>query len=144
MNIQYHTVDDIAATLKKVGEWTCQQQDIVAVALVGSYARNQARDDSDIDLVVLTTQPDLYLEHHEWLDYFGDVHSVRKESYGMVTSLHVHYVNGYEVEFGITSPAWANVPTDHDTCSVVAKGLLPIYDPEDLLGRLIAHVASVG
>ena len=143
MDKKYHTVEDIAATLEKVGEWSCQQQDIIAVALVGSYARNQARDDSDIDLVVLTSQPDLYLEHHDWLKYFGDVRSVRKENYGKVTSLHVHYLNGYEVEFGITSPTWANIPLDQETHGVVTKGLLPIYDPDNKLGQLITHVASI-
>lgn len=144
MDKKYQTVDDIAATLKKVGEWSRQHEDIVAVALVGSYARNQARDDSDIDLVVLTTQPESYLENQEWLTYFGEVQSIRKESYGMVTSLHVKYVKDYEVEFAIALPAWANVPTDKDTGSVVAKGLMPIYDPENILGNLITHVAAIG
>jgi predicted nucleotidyltransferase len=36
-------------------EWAKAQPTIYAVALVGSHARGTARADSDIDLIVLTT-----------------------------------------------------------------------------------------
>lgn len=141
MNKTQLTIDDIATTLNRVVEWSTKHHDILAVALVGSYARNHARKDSDIDIVILTTNPETYLDHIEWLSFFGDVISHRKENYGMVTSLHVHYANGDEIEFGITNPAWANVPTDSGTHEVVINGLIPLYDPEKLLDNLITHIA---
>jgi UTP:GlnB (protein PII) uridylyltransferase len=51
--------------------WASTQLDIQAVALVGSYARNMATESSDIDLVLLTTRPNRYLENAEWLETFG-------------------------------------------------------------------------
>ncbi len=43
--------------LRIVVEWAKAKQQIRGVALVGSYARNQARPGSDIDLVLLTEDP---------------------------------------------------------------------------------------
>ena len=38
-------------------QWARAQKNILAVALVGSYARKTARPESDIDLVMLTDEP---------------------------------------------------------------------------------------
>ena len=37
--------------------WAASQPDIVAVGLAGSHARGAARPDSDVDLVILSTDP---------------------------------------------------------------------------------------
>lgn len=47
--------------LEKVRKWADKQKDIKAILLVGSYARGQAHNDSDIDLVLLTNEPNKYL-----------------------------------------------------------------------------------
>ena len=53
--------------------WATNQTDIQGVALVGSYARGTATAISDVDLIVLANQPDLYLQNHSWAQAFGKV-----------------------------------------------------------------------
>ena len=83
-----------------------------AMALVGSYARGPARDDSEIDLVLLTGRPQRYLENSKWIECFGVVKKSQTEDYGKSTSIRVWYQNGAEVEYGITKgepPTWRNL-----------------------------------
>jgi uncharacterized protein len=57
------TIEDIRDFLDAFILWTSKQPDVQGIALVGSYARGAARDDSDIDLVILTDQPHKYLDN---------------------------------------------------------------------------------
>ena len=47
--------------INKFTEWAPTRPDVAALALVGSYARNTANETSDVDLVLVTSQPDKYL-----------------------------------------------------------------------------------
>jgi predicted nucleotidyltransferase len=82
--------------------WASDQDDVQGIALVGPYARGAAKDDSDIDLVILTDQPQKYLGDLKWTERFGVVEKHQTEDYGKLTSLRVWYQNGVEVEYGIT------------------------------------------
>ena len=44
----------------------------------------------------------------------------------MVTSLQVYYTEGLEVEFGMTSLAWAALLVDPGTQDVVSHGAIPL------------------
>jgi predicted nucleotidyltransferase len=57
MEFQMKNRDDIRNFLDAFIPWASSQADVQGIALVGSYARGAARDDSDIDLVILTHQP---------------------------------------------------------------------------------------
>jgi 8-oxo-dGTP pyrophosphatase MutT (NUDIX family) len=48
------TEDRVESILAGITCWAASRRDLCAVALVGSWARGAARDDSDIDLVLLT------------------------------------------------------------------------------------------
>ena len=54
-------------------EWASDQPDIQTVVLVGSHARNQVTDTSDIDLVILSGSPGAYCQDMEWAQRFGKV-----------------------------------------------------------------------
>ena len=82
--------------------WASAQEDVQAVALVGSYARDEARVDSDIDFVILTSQPKKYLEDLKWIEDFGQMEKYQTEDYGKLTSVRVWYQTGMEVEYGFT------------------------------------------
>ena len=103
------TFEDIRDFLDDFVSWGSEQADIQAIALVGSYARGAARDDSDIDLVILTDQPRKYLDDFEWIKRFGSIDKQQTEDYGKLMSLRVWHQSGVEVEYGITmagSPAF--------------------------------------
>ena len=120
-----------------VVSWASVQADIQGIALVGSYARGTARDDSDIDLVILTDQPEKYLESVKWTERFGAIENYQTEDYGMLTSLRVWHLGGYEVEYGITTSAWAALPLDPGTQEVISAGMIVLFERGNLLSQHI-------
>jgi predicted nucleotidyltransferase len=109
-------------------QWASMQPDIKAVALVGSYARGAASQTSDIDLVILTGEPERYLRDTQWVRQFGSVVKQQIEDYGKVISLRVWYMAGPEVEYGLTTPEWAAFPLDPGTQRVIADGMQVLFE----------------
>ena len=128
---------NVSAFLKAVGRWARTQPDIEAVALVGSYARDAATESSDVDLVILTSGVDRYLRDRSWVSLFGEAGECREEDYGRVTSVRVFYRGGLEVEYGFTTPYWAEVPIDEGTLRVITDGMKVLHDPRGLLAALV-------
>lgn len=64
--------DHIKDFITAFTSWAFTQPDILAVALVGSYAREAAKEDSDIDLVVLANGPTRYVEDTENFESMED------------------------------------------------------------------------
>jgi predicted nucleotidyltransferase len=69
--------------------WSTKRKDILAAALVGSYAREAATESSDVDLVIIAEDPQKYLTHTKWLKVFGTIIAQKIEDYGKLTSLRV-------------------------------------------------------
>ena len=67
--------------------------------LVGSHARGKARQDSDIDLVLLCTEYESYLEDVSWIN-----------------------------DFGFTQLDWLVLPLDVGTVGVLRNGFQIVYD----------------
>ncbi|HEX9013003.1 MAG TPA: nucleotidyltransferase domain-containing protein [Anaerolineaceae bacterium] len=129
------TLEDIQGFLSQVGSWAAGREDVLAVALVGSYARGSAREDSDIDLLILCAAPGDLLADPSWMGQFGAVLRQQGEDYGKVTSLRAWYVDGREVEFGIASRIWAAHPLDDGTRRVIQDGMRVIFEREPVLPR---------
>ncbi len=115
--------------------WARDRCDILAVALVGSYARGAARSDSDIDLVIITTNRAQYLSDIRWTARFGEPARNQTEDYGLVTSLRVWYSDGLEVEYGFTDERWVALPLDKGTRQVIADGMQVLFERRDVLSR---------
>jgi hypothetical protein len=112
------------------------------VAVIGSHARGTARPDSDLDIVLLTTDPARYLSAVEWAGRFGPIRSTRREDWGAIQSLRVFYEGGREVEFGVGSPAWAGVePVDPGTRRAAAGGLPILFERDGVLTALLDALA---
>ncbi len=118
--------------LSQVVRWAETRSEVLGVALVGSHARGQARPESDIDLVLLTTNPTYFIQNSAWVEAFGPVQSISVEDYRLLTSLRVFYADGPEVEFGLTTPQWAALPLDAGTRRVLSDGHQILYDPHGL------------
>jgi hypothetical protein len=127
-------VEDI---IGRVTRWAARRPDVVGLLLVGSYARNAARPDSDIDLVLLTTDQVGYADNtwaHELV--LGDV--VRVQSWGPITERRFRTHSGLEVEINIGSPSWADTnPVDPGTRRVVTDGARILHDPNRPLAALL-------
>jgi predicted nucleotidyltransferase len=123
--------------LSSVVQWASTQPDIIAVGLVGSHARGTAKPTSDVDLVILTNRPQRYLQATDWATRFGPIVNQAIEDWGMVTSVRVWYEGGEEVEFGITTPAWAALPLDEGTRKIISDGIRILFDRHDELAAAI-------
>lgn len=129
------TIEHIRDFLDAFVSWASARPDVQGIALVGSYARGEAREDSDIDLVILTDRPQRYLDEVQWTKRFGIVEKRQNEDYGKVVSLRIWYQNGPEVEYGITTPDWAATPLDAGTREVIAGGMIVLFERGMLLSR---------
>ena len=134
---------DVSAFLEAFSRWARTQPDIVAAALVGSHARGAATEGSDIDLVILTPAVDRYLRDRSWVSVFGKSAECREENYGRVTSVRAFYESGLEVEYGFTTPDWAEAPVDEGTLRVVAGGMKVLHDPRGLVARMQLEMTSL-
>lgn len=52
--------EDILAVLREFKETHGDEYGITTIGIFGSFARNEAREDSDIDVVYETTKPNLF------------------------------------------------------------------------------------
>jgi len=126
--------------LKKIKNWAHKNNDLNSLLLVGSYARNEVHQDSDIDLVLIFNDPKKYINNLDWIKEFGEIERYEIEYWGRVTSIRAWYKNGIEVEFGITSAEWAETPVDSGTFRVVSDGSKILVDKSKKLKQLLSEV----
>ena len=124
-----HVIDFIEDFMR----WSRRRKDIRAVALVGSYAREAATEASDVDLVIITEKPEVYIANTEWIRVFGKAIAQQVEDYGKLISLRVWYESGLEIEYGFTTRDWAKTPLDKGTKRVIDDGLRVLFEKEALL-----------
>ena len=135
--------------LEHVYRFAASRKEILAVGICGSWARNEARPDSDIDLSIIVQDKEAlrsidwlevidFKKINEELDHFRDV------NYGRVWSRHVFLKSGLEIEFSFADLSWADTEElDEGTIKVVKDGYLIIYDPALILENLVRKVKSI-
>lgn len=114
--------------LERLGAFVLGDDRIEAVIVVGSYARGTNREDSDLDVVMITTDKAAMVEHPDFTERFGTIARMQTEYYGACTSIRVWYENGPEVEFGLVEPSWLAEPLDAGTHRVLSDGYRVIVD----------------
>jgi predicted nucleotidyltransferase len=130
------TPEQVDRLLRDVVGWAAAQEQVRAVLLVGSWARGDARDDSDVDLVLLVDDPTSFIRSLGWAAAFGQAERLQKERWGKVTSVRAWYAGGLEVEFALASADWARQPLDPGTLRVLEDGFRPVYDPQHMLSQI--------
>jgi len=125
-----------------VVKWAEFKPDILGVALVGSYARDEAKIDSDVDLMFLTLTPKELIDRPDWITEFGNIKSIKVEDWGLVTSVRVFYQDDLEVEYGITTSEWVRLPIDGGTRRVISNGIKILLDKSGLLEKALKEVSS--
>jgi uncharacterized protein len=99
---------------------------------------------SDVDLVLLTDDPHVYVSEDEWVRQLGAERVVRTMSRGVVTERRFALASGLEVDVGVGTADWAAVaPVDPGTREVVAAGLYALHDPDGLLAALRRAVTTI-
>lgn len=106
-----------ASLIEGVRKWAELREDVLGLAVVRSHARGDARQGSDIDLVLVCAQPSRLLLDTAWVSCFGEAQEVFREDWGLVQSVRVVYQDGPKVEFGVTGIAWTATPPDDGTAA---------------------------
>jgi len=132
-------MSDITHFLSNLVTWARRQPGIGAVALVGSHARGTARPDSDIDILLLLDDPQVFLADTGWVRVFGEPARQEVEYWGKVTSLRVWYADRREVEYGLAGLDWGSDPADEGDMQVIRNGIRVLYEREGRLSSRIEH-----
>ena len=131
---------------RAIALWAQRKTNINGLALVGSWARDAAQVNSDIDLVVLATDPQNFRCITEWLEEIAWPAPITKwadVSYGPLWSRHCELEDHTRVELGFCSREWASCyPIDPGTARVIRDGCRVLYDPLCLFEQLCMHVAQ--
>jgi uncharacterized protein len=134
--------NEVELFLAAVVDFAEARDDVRAVALVGSHAHGVARPDSDVDVVVLTTNPDTYVDDRDWIKALPGASLLATQRWGALTELRLVLASGTEVDFGVARPSWPSTsPVDPGTAHVVREGLVAIHDPDGLLAHVLAAVS---
>jgi hypothetical protein len=127
---------EVGRFLHRLSEWAGERRDVIGVALVGSYARNQPRMGSDVDVVMLVVDPVPYTLDVSW---FWPVQPraelIRSATWGALLERRFRLPSGLHVEMGIVRPDWARVPLDPGTRRVLADGHRILIDRHEILSR---------
>jgi len=92
--------------------------------------------DSDVDLLILTTDISKYINDRSWVSLFGEAPEFSVEDWGKVTSLRTFYKGGLEVEYGLSTPDWAKKPMDAGSLAVVSDGMKMLFDAQNILSTV--------
>jgi hypothetical protein len=129
---------EVEGFLLTIIRWAGTRPDIRGLALVGSRAARRATEASDLDLVLLTEEPALYLADEDWIKQLGAA-LIATRSWGAITERRLLLRSGLQVEVGVGMPSWADSdPIDPGTRQVVQDGFRILYDPDSLFRILAA------
>lgn len=112
----------------KIKEYARNTSHIGSIIIVGSYARGTNKENSDLDIIVITSNKSGMIVNQDFTQEFGEVYKQQTEYYGACTSIRVWYKDGKEVEFGIVEPSWSSMPLDTGTYQVLSDGYKVIID----------------
>ena len=140
---------DANAIVRMLADWAMEQEDIRAMALVGSWARGNPHHGSDIDLLLLSDRAVEYRLRREWLTEISfegagyRILSSEDASYGVVWSLHLTLIPAAKVELTFAQCSWARTdPVEPGTRSVVKDAFETIFDKDRTLAKLVNAVMS--
>ena len=139
-------VAPVEQILASVSAWARSRPDVLALALVGSWACGRARQDSDVDLVLLVSEPQMFRRDERWMAEIRwpdrRVVGWRDADYGVAWSRHVRLEPAWEIEFTFCDPSWAATdPVDPGTATVVSRGCRPLLDRAGRFEGLLAVTA---
>ncbi len=117
-------------------EYARNTSHIESIIIVGSYARGTNKENSDLDIVIITSNKSGMIVNQDFIQDFGEVYKQQIEYYGACTSIRVWYKDGKEVEFGIVEPSWISIPLDTGTYKVLSDGYKIIIDKKQYFENL--------
>ena len=141
--------DQVSAFAEALTAWGDEQPTWRALALVGSWARGQARPDSDLDILIVTTEMQRWIASSSWLEGLGSqsvglpTGASTLEHYGVARSWRLWFGPQIEIEATLVDLDWANhSPVDEGTRRVIAGGIQVLRDKDGVLEELKKAVGA--
>ena len=118
---------------------TCE--DFRAAAIIGSRARVETPADefSDLDILILSNDPDKHIDNTEWLSEIGEVYITFVETLplGNGKERRVMFSGALDVDFAIVKASQAEVMfSNPEIISVFRNGFKILFDKDDLFSHL--------
>jgi uncharacterized protein len=140
---------DARAIVRVVADWAVDHEDIRAMAFIGSWARGDPHQGSDVDILLLSGCVVEYRLRSEWLaeisfeDAGYRVSSSEDADYGVVWSQHVILMPAAKVELTFAPCSWARTdPVDLGTRRIVKDAFEIVFDKDGALARVVDAVMS--
>lgn len=121
-------------------DWGQQDDEIDSIIVVGSYARGTQKPESDLDLVVITSNKAKLFQNNQFVNQFGKAIKVQTEFYGAVTSIRATYEDASEIEFSIADATWLEKPLNPGTKQVLRGGFKVLVDKHNQFKNI--HVTT--
>jgi aminoglycoside 6-adenylyltransferase len=128
-------------TVAAVSDWAREREDVRAVLLVGSQARDDASADrqSDLDLVLFVDDPGVLADDAAWIEEFGTpvLTFLEPTAFGDRVERRVLYETGEEVDFPLVEASAAGVlATLPEGRASIARGYRVLHDEIGLAAAL--------
>lgn len=112
-----------------------------AAAIIGSRARTEKKADefSDLDILILSEEPERHIYSTHWLSEIGDVHITFTETLPLGTGKErrVMFSGALDVDFAILPASRAEVIfSNPEIMGVLKKGVKILFDKDDLFSQL--------
>ena len=134
---------EVERLVEAVGAWAAARADVAAFGVVGSYASHRAGMASDVDFVLLTSNPELYGAWTGDSSPLAPVQLIRHQQWGPIVEWRFRRPSALHVELNVATPSWADLSLlDPGTARVVRDGLQIVHDPAALLARAQSVVAT--
>jgi aminoglycoside 6-adenylyltransferase len=134
---------EVERLLAAFAAWAPHHPDVLAVALVGSWAREAAHEDSDVDVVVVSSTPEARVAAGDWPAGLTAAAVLRRRRWGVLIETRLGLRDGLEFEIGVVPERWtATAPPDAGTARVVRDGMRIYYDPHGRLAALDRAAAA--
>ena len=135
---------EVERVLTAFAAWAPSRADVLGVALVGSWAHGTARPDSDVDVVVVSSDPERRAAAGDWPTDLRAAPVLRRRRWGVLIETRLGLPDGLQVEVGVVPESWTRTdPPDPGTARVVSDGMRIVYDPSGRLAALVAAAAAV-
>ena len=127
---RYREADEICWRLVAWGE---AEPAVESIIVVGSFVRGALTMSSDLDVVILTSAPDSYLQATGWTRrVVGKSRFVCARRWGPMSEVRVRRPSGLQIELGISTPEWAALPLDTGSRRVLRDGSRVLFDRSGL------------
>lgn len=130
--------------IERVAAWAEPRADLRAAIIVGSYARHEQPADrwSDLDLLLVTTNPQFYLATSDWLAAIGEPWLTFLEStaVGSLVERRVLFADALDVDFSIVPfeifQQMLTAGLSADVRSVFQRGMRVLFDKDGVAAQL--------